>query len=67
MYANDTIRWVNNLRKSLLPYAGFGYLNYCDINISNYLYSYFGNNVPWLKIVKEKYDPYNLFYYPQGI
>lgn len=67
MHANDTIRWVNNLRKSLLPYAGFGYLNYCDINISNYLYSYFGNNVPWLKIVKEKYDPYNLFYYPQGI
>ncbi|WP_092925543.1 FAD-dependent oxidoreductase [Romboutsia hominis] len=67
MHANDTIRWVDNLRKSLLPYAGFGYLNYCDINISNYLYSYFGNNVPWLKIVKEKYDPYNLFYYPQGI
>lgn len=67
MYANYTIRWVNNLRKSLLPYAGFGYLNYCDINIPNYLYSYFGNNVSWLKIVKEKYDPYNLFYYPQGI
>lgn len=67
MYANDTIRWVNSLRKSLLPYAGFGYLNYCDINIPNYLYSYFGNNVSWLKNVKEKYDPYNLFYYPQGI
>lgn len=67
IYANDTIRWVNSLRKSLLPYAGFGYLNYCDINIPNYLYSYFGNNVPWLKTVKEKYDPYNLFYYPQGI
>nr|WP_242824081.1 FAD-dependent oxidoreductase [[Clostridium] dakarense] len=67
MYANDTIRWVNNLRRSLLPYAGFGYLNYCDINIPNYLYNYFGNNVFWLKIVKEKYDLYNLFYYPQGI
>lgn len=66
-YANDTIRWVNNLRNFLLPYAGFGYLNYCDINIRNYLYSYFGNNVPWLKTVKERYDPYNLFYYPQGI
>ncbi|WP_322392444.1 BBE domain-containing protein [Clostridium perfringens] len=37
------------------------------MNIPNYLYSYFGNNVPWLKTVKEKYDPYNLFYYPQGI
>lgn len=67
MYANDTISWVNNLRKSLLPYADFGYLNYCDINIPNYLYNYFGNNVSWLKTVKEKYDPYNLFYYPQGI
>ena len=67
MYANDTIRWVNSLRKSLLPYAGFGYLNYCDINISNYLYNYFGNNVFWLKLVKAKYDPYNLFYYPQSI
>ncbi len=67
MYANDTIRWVNSLRNSLLPYAGFGYLNYCDINIPDYLYSYFGNNVSWLKTVKEKYDPYNLFYYPQGI
>lgn len=66
-YANDTIRWVNSLRTSLLPYAGFGYLNYCDINIPNYLYNYFGNNVSWLKTVKEKYDPYNLFYYPQGI
>ncbi|WP_315079517.1 FAD-binding oxidoreductase [uncultured Clostridium sp.] len=67
IYANDIIRWVNSLRKSLLPYAGFGYLNYCDINIPNYLYNYFGNNVSWLKTVKEKYDPYNLFYYPQGI
>jgi hypothetical protein len=67
MYANDTIRWVNSLRRALLPYAGFGYLNYCDINIPDYLYNYFGNNVPWLKTVKEKYDPYNLFYYPQGI
>lgn len=66
-YDNDTIKWVNGLRKSLLPYAGFGYLNYCDINIPDYLYNYFGNNVPWLKAVKEKYDPYNLFYYPQGI
>ncbi|OSB12407.1 FAD-dependent oxidoreductase [Paraclostridium bifermentans] len=67
MYANDAIRWVNSLRKLLIPYANFGYLNYCDINIPNYLYSYFGNNVSWLKTVKEKYDPYNLFYYPQGI
>lgn len=67
MYANDTVKWVNNLRESLLPYANFGYLNYCDINIPNYLYSYFGNNVSWLKTIKEKYDPYNLFYYPQGI
>lgn len=67
MYANDTVKWVNNLRESLLPYADFGYLNYCDINIPNYLYNYFGNNISWLKIVKERYDPYNLFYYPQGI
>ncbi|WP_195947926.1 FAD-dependent oxidoreductase [Paraclostridium bifermentans] len=67
LYANDTIRWVNKLRKQLLPYAGFGYFNYCDINIPNYLYSYFGNNVVWLKNTKEKYDPYNIFYYPQGI
>lgn len=67
MYANDTVKWVNNLRKSLLPYAGFGYLNYCDINIPNYLYNYFDNNVSWLEAVKEKYDPCNLFYYPQGI
>ncbi|EGT3617239.1 FAD-binding oxidoreductase [Clostridium perfringens] len=67
IYANNTITWVNNLRKSLIPYANFGYLNYCDINIPNYLYNYFGNNVSWLKTVKEKYDPYNLFYYPQGI
>ncbi|MGY5266762.1 BBE domain-containing protein [Paraclostridium bifermentans] len=55
------------MRNQLLPYAGFGYLNYCDINISNYLYSYFGNNVVWLKNTKEKYDPHNIFYYPQGI
>lgn len=67
MHANDTIRWVNNLRESLLPYADFGYLNYCDINIPNYLYNYFGNNVSWLKVVKKRYDPYNLFFYPQGI
>lgn len=67
MYADETVRWVNSLRESLLPYADFGYLNYCDINIPNYLYSYFGDNVSWLKTVKEKYDPYNLFHYPQGI
>lgn len=67
IYANETVGFVNSLRESLLPYADFGYLNYCDINIPNYLYSYFRNNVSWLKIVKQMYDPYNLFYYPQGI
>lgn len=66
-YADETVKWVNSLRKSLSSYIDFGYLNYCDINIPNYLYSYFGDNVSWLKTVKEKYDPYNLCYYPQGI
>lgn len=65
--ANELICWLESFRNAMLPYACRGYINYQDICIKNYLESYYGRNVSILQCVKNKYNPTNLFDYPQGL
>lgn len=63
----DFIEWVECLRNTLYPYSAPAYLNYPDICIKNYLKPYFGYHVSELKYIKSKYNPSNLFDYPQSL
>lgn len=43
------------------------YRNYPDINLNNWQQAYYGTNYQRLQKVKMKYDPHNIFRYPQSI
>lgn len=60
--------WVESARTSLAPaMTGEAYVNYCDPALSNFLQAYYGANLTRLQQVKRRYDPHNLFRFPQSI
>ncbi|MDF2607291.1 MAG: FAD-binding protein [Bacillales bacterium] len=61
------VQWIDNARKSMLPYTHGAYRNYVDSMIPNWPTAYFGDNITRLKKVKQMYDPENLFNYEQSI
>lgn len=55
------------LRRRLLPYTVGDYVGNPDPDLKDYLTEYFGANVERLKMVKQKYDPENIFQFEQSI
>ncbi|MEC3567684.1 BBE domain-containing protein, partial [Bacillus thuringiensis] len=49
------------------PYVTGSYVNVPDQNIENFGQEYYGANFDKLRKVKAKYDPENLFRFPQSI
>jgi hypothetical protein len=43
------------------------YVNFPYNELPDYLEEYYGSHVGRLKEIKEKYDPFNIFTFPQGI
>lgn len=63
-------KWVKDTQAGLKPVKEFGsYINYADTDLSptdaNTLY--YGENLKKLQLLKKKYDPDELFSYPQSI
>lgn len=59
--------WVAATTKSL-PRSDYGaYINYADPYLKNAESMYYGENLPRLQRLKAKYDPRELFYYPQAV
>ncbi|PVH96055.1 Glucooligosaccharide oxidase [Periconia macrospinosa] len=61
--------WVNAVTKAL-PSSDWGaYINYADPRLSRDAaqQQYYGQNLAKLQSLKAKYDPKELFYYPQGV
>jgi FAD/FMN-containing dehydrogenase len=61
------VDWVERMRSDLLPYAGGAYINYHDSLIADPLVSYHGTKLRRLVEIKAKYDPENVFNYPQSV
>jgi FAD/FMN-containing dehydrogenase len=60
--------WVDQFHQEMEPYTSdYSYQNFIDANQRNYLHAYYGSNLPRLVQVKAKYDPFNVFNYPQSI
>lgn len=49
------------------PYVAGSYVNVPDQNIENFGKEYYGANFARLRKIKAKYDPENLFCFPQSI
>ncbi|WP_346887050.1 FAD-dependent oxidoreductase [Clostridium sp. UBA1056] len=66
-YRNTNVNWTNHIKK-LLSTVGVGnYRGFTDFNIIDWQKQYYGNNYPKLRRVKSKYDPLNIFKFPQSI
>lgn len=64
---DPAVGWITGLRDMLWPYANGGYVNYSDETLKDPLRAYYGDNLERLVEVKRKYDPKNVFRYPQSI
>lgn len=61
------IRWVEDFRHAMSPYTQGVYVNTQDLSIRDWPKAYYGSNFRRLTEVKAKYDPGNVFHFPQSI
>jgi len=66
--ADANIAWTRGMYDSVARYrSGASYVNYTDPNLKDWQNAYYGRNLPRLRQVKSKYDPDNVFRFPQSI
>ncbi len=65
--SGGSIRWVEDFRLAMLPFTKGVYVNTPDLSIKNWPDAYFSCNFDRLMKVKAKYDPKNVFNFPQSI
>lgn len=62
------LKWLNSFYQALLPYiSDESYSNMPDIYLPKALQQYYGENLPRLVEIKNKYDPDNVFNFKQSI
>jgi FAD/FMN-containing dehydrogenase len=60
--------WLRGAYADLHPHAnGEAYQNYVDPDLSNWRQAYYAGNYARLSRIKHRYDPRNLFHFPQSI
>lgn len=61
------LAWIAEFGESLQPYVAGAYVNVPNAGMADWATAYWGTNVDRLRTVKSKYDPGNVFRYPQSI
>lgn len=64
---DENICWVESFRRAMLDDVVGDYVNFPDISIKHWAKAYYGTNLTRLRQVKSKYDPKNIFCFPQSI
>jgi len=69
--AADTPAHLNQLASvyaAMRPHMpGASYVNYCDLDLQDWANAYWGENLGRLSVVKQAYDPTNLFHHAQSV
>ncbi len=65
--AQTNIRWVDKNFKYLESVTQGSYANFPYGGLADYLEAYYGSNADRLRVIKKKYDPDNVFGFPQSI
>jgi FAD/FMN-containing dehydrogenase len=62
------VAWLHGFRDAMTPYVGnTAYVNYADAQLQNWERAYYGANYARLQEVKQRYDPDQLFTFPQAV
>ena len=65
---NENLDWVRGFYEAMRPWASDqSYQNYIDDDLTDWAQRYYGSNLQKLRQIKSKYDPENVFYFPQSI
>ncbi|MFF9205328.1 FAD-binding oxidoreductase [Streptomyces sp. NPDC014986] len=60
--------WLASAHRAMRPHAsGAAYQNYCDPTLTDWRRAYYGDAVPRLTRLKQRYDPDRVFTYPQAL
>lgn len=61
------IDWTNAFAKAMRPHVTGAYVNVPDPTFEDAGQLYYGDNLERLREIKRRYDPFNVFRYPQSI
>lgn len=67
IYKEANVNWVLDNFNYIYSITNGSYINFPLLQLPNYEFNYFGENILRLKEIKSKYDPYNVFNFPQSI
>ena len=64
----ENVAWLQALERALQPYVnGEAYQNFIDPTLADWKQAYYAENFERLVAVKRRYDPDDVFHFPQGI
>jgi FAD/FMN-containing dehydrogenase len=62
------LAWLHGFRDAMTRFVGnTAYVNYADSQLANWERAYYGANYARLRQVKQRYDPEQLFTFPQAV